>query len=125
MQQLQFEASWDKALAAKDRLKIHRIFSETKHQDQSGILFSPISEAINHKEALLVTVLVHNFTSDALNFRNARLVYSVHGEAIAEETFTQPALTIPPNVSMPWTFIFPKGSYDLRATFEEGQLEVL
>ncbi|QCR31201.1 SLAP domain-containing protein [Lysinibacillus sp. SGAir0095] len=125
MQQLQFEASWDKALAAKDRLNIEKIFDETKHQDYSGVLCTPIREAINHEEALLVTVLVHNFTDDPLRINNTRLLYSIHGEAIADEVFTLPALTIPPKMSMPWTFIFTKGSYKPQSSFKDGQLEIL
>ncbi|MFD0050034.1 SLAP domain-containing protein [Actinomycetes bacterium NPDC127524] len=125
MQQLQYEESWDKALAAQDRQKIERIFSETKHLNISDILCSPIREAINHKEALLVSVLVHNFTDQTLTFKNARLLYSNQGEVIADKAFNLPALTISSQVSMPWTFIFPKDSYIPQSSFENGRLEIL
>lgn len=125
MQQLQFEASWDKALAAKDRQKLERIFNETKHQNSSVPFCVPIQVAINHKDALLVTVLIHNFSDDPLELNNTRLLYSIQGETIAEEQFTLPALRIPSEASMPWTFIFPKGSYQPHATFENGKLEIL
>ncbi|WP_035321875.1 SLAP domain-containing protein [Peribacillus kribbensis] len=125
MQTLQFEASWDKALAPRDRENIERIFEETKDLDNFGILCSPIQEAINHKEALLVSVLVHNFTEHELTFQQARLVYSVQGETIADYMFTLPSLTIPQKVSMPWTFIFPKGEYAPHAAYEKGQLAFL
>lgn len=125
MQQLQFEASWNKALATKDRENIERIFNETTQSIDSTIQFIPIKEAINHEEALLVTVLVHNFTDYPLIFDNKRLLYCIQGETIAEEVFTLPAFTVPFNVSMPWTFIFPKGSYKNRASLENGRLEML
>ncbi|MED4071913.1 SLAP domain-containing protein [Priestia endophytica] len=125
MQQLQFEASWDKAIADQDRQNIERLFNETKHLKDSNIFCSPIREAINHKEALLVTVLVHNRTDRLLTFMNERLLYSIEGEVIADKVFTIPALTIPPGVSMPWTFIFPKDSYTPQIAFENGQLEIL
>ncbi|KAB2494104.1 SLAP domain-containing protein [Priestia endophytica] len=125
MQQLQFETSWDKALANQDRENIERIFNETKHLNSSTIFCSPIREAINHKEALLVSVLVHNGTDRLLTFINARLLYSIGGEVIADKVFTLPALTIRPGVSMPWTFIFPKDSYTPQIAFENGQLEIL
>ncbi|MBM7694757.1 SLAP domain-containing protein [Peribacillus deserti] len=125
MQQLQFEASWDKALAVEDRQKIESIFSETKHLNISGILCSPIREAINHKEALLVSVLIHNFTDDTLSLNKARLLYSVQGEVIADKVFTLPSLAVSSQVSMPWTFIFPRGSYIPHTTFENGRLEIL
>ncbi|MFC7686468.1 SLAP domain-containing protein [Ureibacillus sp. GCM10028918] len=125
MQQLQFEASWDKALSAKDRLKIEGIFTETKNINHSDILFSPIREAINHEESLLVTVLIHNFTDYPFGIHHISLLYSVQGEAFAEGVFTQPALTVPSKVSMPWTFIFPKGSYRTQTAYENGQLGLI
>lgn len=111
MQQLQFEASWDKALSAQDRHNIEKIFNETKHLNSSDIVCSPIRQAVNHKQQLLVTVLVHNFTDNPLTFNNTRLVYRTQQQIIADDEFTLPTLTIPPFVSKPWTFIFPKFSY--------------
>jgi len=125
MQQLQFEVSWEKAIAKQDRQHIETIFNETKHVSDSDILCSPIREAINHKEALLVTVLVHNFTDNPLAFHNVRMLYSVHGEVMADKSFNIPALLIPAKVSMPWTFIFPKGSYKRQTAFENGRLEIV
>lgn len=125
MQQLKFEASWDKGLAAQDRQNIERIFSETKHLNSSDIICYPIREAINHKEALLVSVLVHNFTDRPLTFHNVRLLYSIQGGVIADKVFTLPSLSIPFQVSMPWTFIFPKGSYTPQTSYKNGRLEIL
>ena len=107
MQQLRFESSWEKALSAQDRNYIEKIFNDTKQQHHSTIVFSPIREAINHRNELLITVLVHNFSHNPLTFENTRLVYSNEQEILAEKAFTLPSLTIPAHVSMPWTFIFP------------------
>jgi len=106
MQQLRFESSWDKALSAQDRNSIEKLFNETKQQHHSTIVFSPIRETINHRKELLITVLVHNFSQNPFTFENTRLVYSNEQEVLAENVFTLPILTIPPQVSMPWTFIF-------------------
>ncbi|GKU84134.1 SLAP domain-containing protein [Niallia sp. NCCP-28] len=124
MQHLQFEASWDKALAVQDRRNIEKIFSETKYLNSSDIICSPIREAINHNKALLVSVLVHNFTNHPLTFNNVRLVYSIQGEIIADKVFTLPMLAIPSKVSLPWTFIFPKDSYTPKTFFDNGRLEI-
>ncbi|WP_332649558.1 SLAP domain-containing protein [Lysinibacillus sp. 54212] len=123
MQQLQFEAAWDKTLSSQDRDEIQRIFNETKHQNYSTIAFSPIREAINHKEELLITVLVHNFSDNPLIFDHTRLVYSTEQGAIAEKVFSLPALSIPPHTSMPWTFIFPKETYVKKNSPLNGQLQ--
>ncbi|BDH61904.1 hypothetical protein MTP04_20340 [Lysinibacillus sp. PLM2] len=125
MQQLQFELSWDKAIAALDRQYIEKIFNETKQTKDAEFICSPIREAINHKEELLVTVLVHNFTEKNLIFNNKRLRYSIDGEIIAEEVFSLPSFVIPSRVSKPWTFIFPKGSYVQKNSYDQGHLELL
>lgn len=124
MQQLQFESAWDKQIAPQDRENIEKIFNETKHLNSSSVIFSPIREAINHKEALLVSVLVHNFTEHPLTFQNAPIQYSVNDNVIAEKEFTLPDLVIPSQVSMPWTFIFPKDSYRVQHSFKNGRLEL-
>ncbi|HWK23628.1 MAG TPA: SLAP domain-containing protein [Ureibacillus sp.] len=125
MQQLQFEASWDKALANQDRQNIENIFNETKHLKQASLSFSPIKEAINHQESLLVTVLIHNFTDEPYMFMNTKLLYRVQGDVVADNVFNLPILTIPSEVSMPWTFIFPKGTYKPQSSYQNGRLEVL
>lgn len=124
MQQLQLQTAWHKALAAQDRKNIEKIFAETKDVNNNNFIFSPIREAINHKEELLVTVLIHNFMEHPLTFENSRLTYKIEGEIIAEKTFNLPTLIIPNKVSMPWTFIFPKDSYVLQSSFESGRLEI-
>ena len=107
MQQLQFESSWDKALSTQDRDYIEKLFNDTKEQQHATIMFSPIREAINHRNELLVTVLVHYFSDNSFVFEDTRLVYSNEQAVVAENVFTLPTLTIPAHVSMPWTFIFP------------------
>ena len=107
MQLLKFEASWDKAIAKPDRLYIEKVFEETKKSLSNHIVFSPIKEAINHKNELLVTVLVHNFTQHALSFHKTRIFYLIEEDVIAKNDFTIPAFVVPSKTSMPWTFIFP------------------
>lgn len=123
MQQLEFEASWDKALSAQDRSKIHEIFDETKELKSSDVLFTLIRKSMNYKNELLITVLVHNFTDTMMTFHNTRLVYSTTDLVVAEKEFTLPALTIPPKVSMPWTFIF--NEYKTNALKIHAKLQLL
>jgi len=124
MQQLQFEAAWNKTLCTEDRELIQTIFNETKNVDNSGIHFSPIREAFNHKKELLVTVLIHNFTQNPYMFDNTRIVYENTQEIIAEKLFTFKSLVIPPFVSIPWTFIFPEDSYTKKTSLSNGQLRI-
>lgn len=120
MQKLQWEKSWDKAVATQDREQIELIFLKTKDLMIEDILFTPIREAINHKKEFLVTVLVHNFTDQELIFDKTRLVYAIGNERKASHLFTIPMLILPPKVSMPWTFIFPKHNLEEGARSLRG-----
>ena len=124
MQKLQWEKSWDKAVATQDREQIELIFLKTKDLMIEDILFTPIREAINYKKEFLVTVLVHNFTDQELIFDQTRLVYAIGNEVMARYLFTIPMLIIPPKASMPWTFIFPEGSYFAASFLENGRLQI-
>ncbi len=124
MQKLQWEKSWDKAVATQDREQIELFFLKTKDLMIEDILFTPIREAINYKKEFLVTVLVHNFTDQELIFDQTRLVYGIGNERKASHLFTITMLIIPPKVSMPWTFIFPEGSYFAAGFLENGRLQI-
>lgn len=124
MQQLKFEASWDKAIAHPDRMYIEKIFEETKSTVSSTILFSPIKEAVNHKGELLVTVLVHNFTTDSLSFNNTHIVYLIEEKTVAEYDFTIPTFVVQPKTSMPWTFIFPIHKLVGGSPLREGIIQI-
>ncbi|MDC3417381.1 SLAP domain-containing protein [Aquibacillus salsiterrae] len=106
--ELTFEAKWDKTLSVKDREHIKQVFLESVETLDKQVTFTPLWQAINHENNLLVTVLVHNPTNVPLSFRDKRLCYTEQEEIIAEHSFTIPTLTLQPGTSMPWTFIFPK-----------------
>ncbi|WP_342599881.1 SLAP domain-containing protein [Psychrobacillus sp. FSL H8-0483] len=125
MQKLEFESSWAKALSSKDREEIEKTFLETSNTENHDLLLSPIWQAINHKGELLITVLVHNFTQQAIAFNQTKLAYIENNKIIAEYTFTLPTLSIQPKVSMPWTFIFSVDSLKSTAKLNSGSLEIV
>lgn len=116
--QLQYEKSWDKALATVDRTRIEHLFLHAKKSEN----FTAIKEAINHQETLLISVLIHNRREETLIFNNTALTYELHGQSIATAQFTLPQLKIPPHTSMPWTFLFPKESYVRCDHYKGGTL---
>lgn len=124
MQKLQYEASWDKALPAQDRIRIEEVFQETSRPGQKIIAFTPLWQAQNYRGELLVTVLVQNYGDKLLSFHNQRIRYIEKGEVLAEHAFTIPALIIQPQTSMPWAFIFPVESLMKQSGFTEGHLEL-
>ena len=108
MQRLEFEAAWDKTIAPADRKVIIDLFNHTKNEQTDSIVFLPIRQALNHRDDLLATVLLHNFTNSVFSFEDIDLAYTENNRLIATHHFSFPDLTLPPATSMPWTFIFPK-----------------
>ena len=118
MQRLEFEAAWDKTIAPADRKVIIDLFHQTKGQQTESIVLLPIRQALNHRNDLLVTVLLHNFTDFVFSFEAIDLAYLENNRVIATHPFSFPDLTLPKESSMPWTFIFPE-----QARVEEPSLK--
>lgn len=124
MQRLMFESSWDKALSANDREKIQRVFLQTYVTNNKRIQFSRLWQAQNHRGELLVTVLIHNFNEHVHVFKDTKLRYVANEQVMAEHTYSLPTLTLEPETSMPWTFIFPTGRFK-QDLIVEGDLELI
>lgn len=103
MQKLFFEPAWDKSIAQIDRDIITKHFQTAQPEDE--IYLSFLRVAINHRNDLLVTVLIHNKQAMPLQIENTAIAYQpVHGPT-KTGLFHLP-LPIPAKTSMPWTFIF-------------------
>ncbi|MFC4559791.1 SLAP domain-containing protein [Virgibacillus kekensis] len=121
MQKLKFHPAWERTLSAKDRTQIESIFQDSKLSSEEQIQFTPVWQATNYKKELLITVLIHNTGKTAFTFDNQKMAYTQNGETIAESTFTLP-VSIHEQTSMPWTFIFPTGSFSKKETYHSGTL---
>ncbi|MFC0186898.1 SLAP domain-containing protein [Fictibacillus aquaticus] len=107
MQKLLFEPAWDKALASQDREYIKKIFEETKDAaPEDAISSAVLRKAVNHKGERLVTVLIHNRSSEEEVFHDRTVELQKEDGSSEEKAFTLP-IAVPPYTSMPWTFIFP------------------
>lgn len=108
MQKLEFEVAWDKTIAPADRKVIIDLFNQTKNKQTESIVLLPIRQALNHRNDLLATVLLHNFTDSIFSLEAIDLAYLENDRVIATHHFSFPGLTLPKETSMPWTFIFPE-----------------
>lgn len=123
-QKLQFEPAWDRTISAKDRNEIKQTFdSFVAKLPDAGIHFSPLWQATNHQDNLLLTVLIHHCDAEPFAFRNPVMQYRLGTIILARHTCDF-SYTIPGKTSMPWTFIFPKGTYSEQAMQARGVLEI-
>ncbi|MFD1851468.1 SLAP domain-containing protein [Oceanobacillus bengalensis] len=124
-QTLVFESAWDRTIAKIDRERIQNIFQDTSRSLHLSIQFTTLTIARNYKGELLVTVLIHNPTNDDLAFYEKEIYFTANGKTIAKHTFTHPSLLVKQKTSMPWTFIFPVGSFNDEDKIEDGVLAIV
>lgn len=105
MQHLIFHPAWDKTLCYEDRKLIEQLFVQQLNDQPNMLSASLIRTAINYKNGLLVTALVHNYSEKTIHFID-RIITLECEESEIKQTFTLPELQIPAKSSMPWTFIF-------------------
>lgn len=102
MQTLQWEDAWERTVAPRDKQYMEDLFESFKNDGTNSTF---IRQAHNHRGALLVTVLIHNRSNEALHIKETAISYTNACKETYISTFTLP-LAIPANTSMPWTFIF-------------------
>lgn len=107
MQKLYFESAWDQTIAPIDREKIIHHFQEQTKYLETGVHFSFLWKANNHKGEQLITVLIHNTEENSFRLQNEAVGYYEQENRIATGMFSLPC-KIAGHTSMPWTFIFSK-----------------
>ncbi len=105
MQKLFWESAWDKTIAPADREKITTHFHKHLPHLLEEVHLSFYKKAINHKNELLITVLVHNPRDVVLHLHDVGITFEEEGQKIASGIFNVP-VEIDKHTSMPWTFIF-------------------
>ncbi|QDP39909.1 SLAP domain-containing protein [Radiobacillus deserti] len=123
MQKLVFEDKWEKTIAEEDRLRIQEIFANLQSEQKDGLFFIPIRQAVNHRDDLLVSVLIHNATNEPITFEEKNVKYLEDCKVMGEYFFTLP-VRIEAYTSMPWTFIFPKSALNNYVSLENGRLTI-
>lgn len=122
MQKLQFEAAWDRTISAQDRLLIEDVFHQTKGENKI-VSCCFIRMAINHKQQMLITTLIHNRTDQQLDFHNREVSFTTEAGKITQN-FTINAFRIPPYCSMPWTFILDESIDFLFTEIKQMDIEI-
>ncbi|MGP4042135.1 SLAP domain-containing protein [Gracilibacillus sp. D59] len=107
MQKLYFEEAWNKTISPQDRKKIEEVFEQTKKDADDGASFVPIRSAVNHRNDLLITTLIHNFQSEKADLTNINIQLFQENNLIASQQVQERRLHLPAKTTMPWTFIFP------------------
>lgn len=113
MQKLYFEAAWKKTLATNDHEYIKQIFEDVKPNLISGVYFTFLWSAQNHRNDRLITTLIHNVEPKPLELVDTIIAYKQQDKLKSIHKFHVPE-TIPAYHTMPWTFIFPRAPLELK-----------
>src|SRR5699024_5974773 len=105
MQQLFFEAAWDRTISDQDRRYITELFEAKDHEKGKGLESTYINHSINHRGDLLFTFMLHNYQDIAYSFvdKNASL-QDPDGNIITEKYTI--LVNISQRTNMQWSFIF-------------------
>lgn len=123
MQKLILDPTWESTLSPADCEMIQEKFNRTVNEVER-LVAVPIWRAVNHKGELLITALIHNRTSEKITFMNQQVAYIEEGNEMASCIFTIKRLVIGAHCSMPWTFIFPRGTFLEKQLVIQGREEV-
>ncbi|MEI3607216.1 SLAP domain-containing protein [Pseudogracilibacillus sp. SE30717A] len=122
-QNIYFEPAWERTISDPDRKVILEKFYRLKEANVANDFITYLWHAYNHRQSLLTTILIHNWSGQAIDFENRLVHCLVGGEKIATEKFSIPC-QVPAHTSMPWTFIFPKEHVRSSVDFSKCQLIV-
>lgn len=110
-QNLSLDAAWEKQISRQDRNLVETTFAETITELYGWNEYTYLRHDVNHDQALLVLVLVHNWSEIPKNITDEALVcLNAKQEKIARHSFSFP-FQLSAKTSTPWTLIFPKGTY--------------
>ena len=105
---LDVDPTWEGRLSDEQREELSKLVSTLPKLGENEVSIHPVAANIHEDGNLSTTLLVRNGSKQAVNLEVLPLeVINENGETIARGSFTLPPLTVQPNTSKPWTFIFP------------------
>jgi len=112
---LDLETSWEEQLSDTQKDELRQLVSSLPKLDENEVSFHAINAGLQPDGNLTTTLLIRNGAKQAINLEHLPLeLRNEHDEIIASGSFKLAPLTIQPNTSKPWTFIFPSELVRLR-----------
>jgi|GEM_PF-877708 len=108
-QTLFFQEAWERTISLTDKEEIIKLFERSSSERKPGeVSFIPFRVALNYKGDILATVLIQNEVNSKVELLDFSLSLFDKEGYIATESFSYSNIALPPNSTMPWTFIFPR-----------------
>lgn len=105
---LDIDPTWEAKISEEQKEELRNLVSTLPKLGENEVSLHPVSAHIHEDGNLVATLLIRNGSKQAVDLQSLPLeLINDNQETIVVGQFTLPPLTILPNTSKPWTFIFP------------------
>ena len=107
---LDLDASWKSHLPLEQQQQLEQIVETLPQLNKNEVNFTGLQLKVQDTGNLAVSLFIRNGNDQAINIEQLPLqIHDANGKQIAQGSFNlDPALTVAPNATKPWTFVFPK-----------------
>jgi len=114
--QLDLDETWKKQLPRDQQEKLAEIVKDLPKLGKTEVNFTGLQAKINNDGSLHTSIFIRNGHDKAINLEQLPLeITDARNVVVAKGSFKlDPVLTVLPNTSKPWTFIFPKELVDVK-----------
>ena len=107
--QLDLDDTWKKQLPKEQQEKLAEIVKTLPKLGKTEVNFTGLQTKLNDDNSLHASIFIRNGHDKAINLEQLPLeIVDARGEIVAKGSFKlDPILTVQPNTTKPWTFIFP------------------
>ncbi|MGE7842258.1 accessory Sec system S-layer assembly protein [Lysinibacillus sp. NPDC093712] len=114
--QLELDPSWEQQLPAAQKEELAKIVNTLPKLGETEVNFTGLQAKLEDNGNLNVSIFIRNGHNKAINLEQLPLeIIDATGKQIAKGSFTMdPILTVQPNSTKPWTFIFPAELVDAQ-----------
>jgi len=107
--QLDLDETWQNQLPKEQQEQLTQIIKSLPKLQKSEINFTGLQVQLQDDKSLHASIFIRNGHEKAINLEQLPLeILDANGKQVANGSFKMdPALTVQPNSTKPWTFIFP------------------
>lgn len=107
--QLDLDDTWKKQLPKEQQEALAKVVQDLPKLGKTEVNFTGLQAKLQDDESLHVSIFIRNGNDKAINLEQLPLeIIDARGVQVAKGSFKlDPILTVQPNSTKPWTFIFP------------------
>lgn len=108
--QLDLDETWKKQLPQEQQEALVEMIKKLPKLGKNEVNFTGLQAKVHEDKSLVTTILIRNGNNKSINLEQLPLeVVDANGKLVAKGAFRlDPVLSVQPNSTKPWTFIFPE-----------------